>query len=58
MPGTRMVVVQLRQRTVLPREECGTIRTRRHVRFGHMMRTFSSMGEPSGRGHRPCGWPS
>lgn len=40
-PGIRMLVVQLRQRTVLPRAEAGTARTFRQVRFGHMMRIVS-----------------
>lgn len=41
-PGIRMLVVQLRQRTVFPRAEVGTARTFRQVRFGHMMRIVST----------------
>lgn len=45
--GTRMVVPQLRQRTVRPRAELGTASMLRHWRLGHMIRMvldfFSSM---------------
>jgi hypothetical protein len=38
----RMLVPQVRQRTVLPRQDCGTARTFRQARLGHMIRTFGS----------------
>jgi len=36
--GTRIVVPQLRQRTVRPRADIGTASMLRHFRFGHMIR--------------------
>lgn len=38
--GTRMLVPQLRHRTVFPRQVGGTSSTFLQVRFGHMMRTL------------------
>ena len=35
--GTRILVPQLRHRTVFPRQLFGTSSTFRHVRFGHMI---------------------
>ncbi|KAA0216027.1 MAG: hypothetical protein DYG94_10070 [Leptolyngbya sp. PLA3] len=34
-------VPQFLQRTVLPRADSGTAKTRRHDKFGHMIRTVS-----------------
>lgn len=41
-----MFVLQLRQRTVLPRALVGTASTLRQVRFGHMIRTVSKVETP------------
>lgn len=45
LAGTRMFVPQFRHRTVLPRAVPGTDSTRRHVKFGHIMRMFSELME-------------
>lgn len=42
LSGTRMLVPQDRQRTVLPRAMAGTAKTFLQVRFGHMIRTGDS----------------
>ena len=39
--GILMLVPQFLQRTIFPRATVGTAKTRRHVRFGHRMRTVS-----------------
>src|SRR5262245_46961037 len=45
--GTRMLVEQLRHRTVFPRHDWGTASTLRHIKFGHMIRTLVAVMEPS-----------